>query len=339
MAHDGPMPDLRRVANPPSPFESRRIEWEGEAPEVELEIYEERAKSIVAENDSPDLGFRYSVNPYRGCFHGCVYCYARPGHQYLGFGAGTDFERKIVVKVNAAELLERELRRGKCRGEALAFSGVTDCYQPLEASYGLTRSCLEVCLAHGQRVGIVTKGTAIRRDADLLAALRARVFVSIAFADDEMRRGFDPFAPPIDARFETMRRLAEAGVRVGVALAPIVPGVNDSMIPEILERAHAAGARRSFMTLLRLPAEVREVFDVSLEAIVPGRAGKVRSAIREMRGGRMNDPRFGHRMRGSGARWHTIEQLYGTWVKRLGLDEEDDEQEELPPPKGQLSLF
>jgi DNA repair photolyase len=156
------MADPRRVANPPSPFESRHVEWDGPPPDVALEVYEEHAKSIVTENDSPDVGFRFGVNPYRGCFHGCVYCYARPSHQYWGFGAGTDFERKIVVKINAPELLARALARGRCGDEPIAFSGNTDCYQPLEASYELTRRCLEVCLRHAHPVGIITKGTVIR---------------------------------------------------------------------------------------------------------------------------------------------------------------------------------
>jgi DNA repair photolyase len=242
------MPDLRRIANPPSPFESRYIEWDGAPPEVALEVYEERAKTIITENASPDVGFRFGVNPYRGCFHGCVYCYARPSHQYWGFGAGTDFERKIVAKVNAPELLDRELASDRCRGEALVFSGNTDCYQPLEGSYELTRRCLEVCLRHEQPVGIITKGTLIRRDIELLTRLAevapVHVWISIAFSDDRIRRLLDPFAPPVEARFETMRRLSAAGIEVGVACAPILPGLNDSMIPAVLERAAGSGGTR-----------------------------------------------------------------------------------------------
>ncbi len=365
------MPDLRRVANPPSPYESRSVEWDEPPPEVALEIYEERCKTIVTENASPDVGFRFSVNPYRGCFHGCIYCYARPSHQYWGFGAGTDFERKIVVKVNAPELLDRALARDRCGGESIAFSGNTDCYQPLEASYELTKRCLEVCLKHGQPVGIITKGSVIRRDVPLLAELHREagvtVFVSIAFSDDEMRRAFDPFAAPIDARFETMARLAKAGVDVGVAVSPIIPGVNDSMIPAILERAASCGATRTFSTLLRLPREVRDVFDVCLEEVLPQRARKVKNALLEMREGRANDralaqarPRrgrasaerepggaapkddwgFGSRMRGSGARWQAIEQLFETYARRYGLRGEDVGAEKRAPRKrGQLSLF
>jgi DNA repair photolyase len=337
------MPDQRRVHNPPNPFESRHVEWEGVAPEVELEIYEERAKSIIAKNDSPDIGFRFSVNPYRGCFHGCVYCYARPSHQYAGFGAGTDFERKIVVKINAPELLERELGRGVTGGALLAFSGVTDCYQPLEASYELTRRCLEICLRHEQPIGIVTKGSVIRRDVDLLARLHeaasAHVYVSIAFDDDAMRRAFDPFASPIDARFETMRRLAEAGVPVGIAIAPVIPGVNDSSIPKLLARAREMGARRSFMTMLRLPQEVREVFEQRLEEVLPDRARKVMSGVRAMRGGKANDAKFGSRMAGTGPRWETIEQLYAMTAKRLGFERGDPPEPPKKPRKGQLPLF
>lgn len=336
------MADLRRVANPPNPFESRHVEWEGPPPEVALEVYEERAKSIVTENRSPDVGFRFGVNPYRGCFHGCVYCYARPSHQYWGFGAGSDFDRKIVAKVNAPELLDRELSRDRCRGELLAFSGNTDCYQPLEASYRLTRRCLEVCLKHAQPVSIITKGTLIRRDIELLAELGRRaplhVWISVAFSDDRARRVLDPFAPPVDARFETMRRLADAGIEVGLACAPVIPGLSDAMVPAVLERAANAGATRAFMSLVRLPREVAEVFEARLEEAIPERADRVKNAIREMRGGRVNDARFGLRMRGSGARWDTIEQLFAMQAKRLGLQRGDPPKPERPK-KRQLSLF
>jgi len=343
------MPDLRRVANPPSPFESRHVEWDGPPPEVELEVYEERAKTIITENASPDVGFRFGINPYRGCFHGCIYCYARPSHQYWGFGAGTDFERKIVVKVNAPELLDRELARGRTGGEGLALSGNTDCYQPLEATYELTRGCLEVCLRHAQPVSIITKGTLIRRDVELLCALSreapVHVWISVAFSDDRVRRVLDPFAAPVDARFETMRRLADAGISVGVACAPIIPGLSDAMIPAVLARASAAGASRAFMSLVRLPREVREVFEARIDEALPQRARKVKSAIRQARGGAMNDSRFGSRMRGTGARWNAIEQLFDAQARRLGLQRGEIEATSAPKPeppkkkKRQLSLF
>jgi DNA repair photolyase len=245
----------RRVSNPPNPWRTAHVELLGAAPQVELEVFEEEARSIVAENDSPDIPFRFSVNPYRGCFHACAYCYARPTHQYLDWGAGTDFDRRIVVKTNAAELLREELARGRTGRETIAFSGVTDCYQPLEAHYGLTRACLTACAEFRQPVGIVTKGALIERDVDVLARLgeraRAAVTVSIPFADDADGRAIEPFAAPSSRRFETLARLSQAGVDTGIAVAPLIPGLNDHAIPELLERARAAGAKRASMTLLR----------------------------------------------------------------------------------------
>ncbi len=223
----------RRVSNPPDPWSSTHVEWLEEPPPVALEVYEEDAHSIVATNDSPDVGFERSVNPYRGCQHACAYCYARPTHPYLGLGAGTDFDSKIVVKRNAPELLRRELAnlRRAGRTSPLAFSGVTDCYQPLEASYELTRRCLEVCLEFRQAVGVITKSALVRRDQELLARLErragARVCLSIPFADDGDARRLEPFASSPTTRFETLRRLSAAGVPVGVAIAPLIPGLND----------------------------------------------------------------------------------------------------------------
>ncbi len=313
----------RRVSNPPNPWASSQVEWLGEPPSVELEVYEEEARTIVAENDSPDVPFRFSVNPYRGCQHACAYCYARPSHQYLGFGAGTDFDSKIVVKRNAAELLERELARGRLGEEWLAFSGVTDCYQPLEAAYGLTRACLEVCLARRARVGVVTKSALVRRDADLLARLAraagARVFVSIPFADEAVARAIEPWAPAPRTRFETLRALAAAGLDCGVALAPLIPGLNEADVPRILEAARAAGARHAFLIPLRLAAEVRSVFEERLRAALPLRADKVLSAVRELRAGKHNESAFGARMRGVGPRWEAVRDLFALTCRRLGL--------------------
>jgi DNA repair photolyase len=263
------------------------------------------------------------VNPYRGCFHGCAYCYARPTHEWLGFGAGTDFERRIVVKTNAPELLARAFARPRWRGETVAFSGVTDCYQPLEASYGLTRRCLEVALAARNPVGVITKGALVERDADLLAQLArgpgARVFLSIPFADDEDSRKIEPWAAAPSRRFAALERLASAGVPAGVGIAPAIPGLNDHQIPAILQRAKAAGAQRAFLILLRLPGSVGPVFEARLREAFPARADKVLHAIEELRGGRRNDPRFGSRMRGSGPRWDAIETLFRVTCRRLGL--------------------
>ena len=314
----------RRVSNPPNPWDTVHAEWLGEAPEAELEVFEEEAKSIVSENDSPDVGFRYSVNPYRGCFHACAYCYARPTHQYLGWGAGTDFDRKIVVKVNAPELLRNEMMRRSWTGDTLVFSGVTDCYQPLEAVYGITRRCLEVCAEFRNPVGIVTKGALVRRDADVLAVLAreagAMVYVSIPFADDRTSRLVEPNASPASQRFETLAVLSEAGIRTGVAVAPVIPGLNDSDIAGVLARAREAGAASAFLTLLRLPAEVLPVFEERLAEAFPDRAARIWSNLRQARGGKKNESRFGARMEGVGPRWAAIENLFEIECRRLGLN-------------------
>ncbi len=317
----------RPVDNPPNPWSSTHVEWLEEPPAAALSVYEEEARTVLSRNDSPDIPFHYSLNPYRGCLHACAYCYARPSHQYLGFGAGTDFDRKIVVKKNAPEVLRRELMRPSWAGDVIMFSGNTDCYQPLEASYQLTRRCLEVCLEFQNPVALVTKSALIRRDVELLAALaqraRASVMLSIAFARDDVARKMEPYASRPSNRFDVMRRLADAGVRTGILVAPIIPGLNESDIPELLERAHEAGASRAGMTLLRLPAEVLPVFDGRLEEAFPERAQKVRNAIREMRGGKMNESSFGARFEGKGARWQAIERMFDVHARRLGLDGDD----------------
>jgi DNA repair photolyase len=313
---------MRRVDNPKNPWTTAHVEYFGDAPTVQLEVYEEDAKSIVTENDSPDISFRWSVNPYRGCFHGCAYCYARPTHQYLGFGAGSDFERRIVVKRNAPELLRHRLQRADWSGDGVVFSGVTDCYQPLEATYELTRRCLAVCAEFRQPVGIVTKGALVERDVDLLAALArhdaATVYVSIPFADADDAHRIEPFVGTPMRRLRALKVLADAGVRTGVSVSPLIPGLNDHQIPEILERARDAGAQHAFHVLLRLPAEVEDVFVERLEAAFPLRAAKVLSLLGQMRGGRANDPRFGHRMRGTGPRYELMRDLFDRTAKRLG---------------------
>jgi len=327
------------VLNPPNPFERDRVEWEVPT-DARLEVFEEHAKSVVSENRSPDIGFRYSVNPYRGCFHGCIYCYARPSHQYWGFGAGTDFDRKLIVKVNAPELLERRLRGRGWGGETIAFSGNTDCYQPLEAAYELTRACLEVCARRRNPVAVITKSTLVRRDAELLASLHeragCRVAISIAFADDALRRVFDPFAPPAAARFETVRRLADEGLRVSVGLAPIFPGLNDAEIPELLERSKEAGASSAWMSLGRLPRETQPYFLERVRAELPTLAAKIENGLRDTRAGALDDARFGDRMRGRGPRWQLIERVFDVHARRLGLTSKEPEPE--PPRRGQLDL-
>ena len=274
-------------------------------------------------------------------------CYARPTHQYLGWGAGTDFDRKIVVKTNAPELLREELMRKSWAGDTIVFSGVTDCYQPLEAVYGITRRCLEVCADFRNPVGIVTKGALVRRDVDVLSRLareaRATVYVSVPFSDDAMGREIEPNASLPSQRIETIALLSAAGIRTGVAVAPVIPGLNDSQIAEVLARAREAGAKTTFLTLLRLPAEVLPVFEERLAQAYPSRASKVWSNIEQARGGKRNEYRFGARMEGVGPRWAAIENLFEIERRRLGYDDEEDDEPSTStfrrPPGRQRGLF
>ena len=324
--------------NPPNRFERAHIDWEGEAPPADLRVHEEQAKSALSENRSPDVGFRWSVNPYRGCFHACAYCYARPTHPYLGFGAGTDFDRQIVVKVNIVERLRASLQRKSWKRELIAFSGNTDCYQPIESQYELTRGCLQVCAEHETPVTIITKGKLVRRDIDVLQELQrrsaVRVTLSIPFANDRHSRAIEPFASPPSKRFDTLRLLSEAGVDTAVAVAPIIPGLNEDQIPEILERARDAGASSAFKILLRLPLEVAPIFEERLEEAVPLRQRKIMNAIREMRDGRTNETRFGSRMVGLGPRWALTEQLFAMHCARLGLEHLAGETPQPSPRRG-----
>jgi DNA repair photolyase len=339
---------MRRTDNPQNRFEAQSVEWLEEPPYALLEVHEERSKSIVSANDSPDIPFRYSVNPYRGCYHGCWYCYARPSHQYWGFGAGTDFERKIIVKTNAAELLRARFDEDAWSGDPITFSGNTDCYQPLEAAWRLTRACLSVCAEYQNPVAIITKSALIQRDLDVLRALneraRLRVYVSIPFADDAKARLVEPGASAPSKRLAALASLSAAGIETGIAVAPIIVGLNDPDIPELLSRARDAGAKHAFKTAIRLPAEVLPVFESRLAQTFPDAAGKVMSAIVQIRRGKKNESRFGDRMHGCGPRWQVVEDLFALHCQRLGFN--DDEREsfyDLPTtfrrPRGQLSLF
>lgn len=314
---------LARVANPPNPFSATHVDWLGEPPRQPVEVYVDHTRDILSTNDSPDIPFRYSVNPYRGCFHGCAYCYARPTHEYLSFGAGSDFDRKLVVKPEAATLLRAAFEKRSWAGELVVFSGNTDCYQPLEASYRLTRACLEVCLDYRNPVGIITKAPLIERDLDLLSGLakhaRLTVAISIPFADRDHARAMEPAVAPPERRLETVRRLADAGVEVGVNVAPIIPGLNDSQMVEVLEQARERGARFAGMTLLRLPGPVAGVFEARLREAMPDRADRVLNRVREARGGALYKGEFGTRMRGEGEYAGTISALFRQTCRRLGF--------------------
>ncbi len=314
----------RAVDNPPNPWASTEVEYlDGDAPDARLQVYEDRTRQILSKNDSPDVGFTWSVNPYRGCFHACAYCYARPSHEYLSFGAGTDFERKIVVKPEAPDLLREAFERRSWQGNLVAFSGVTDCYQPLEASYRLTRGCLEVCAEYKNPVGIITKAPLIERDLDLLEALSAvtqvRVAVSIPLWDVEKARAMEPFVATPQRRMRIVERLASRGIPVGVSVAPVIPGLGDEEIGDVLKAAKDAGARFASYVLLRLPGAVKGVFEERLRATLPLRADKVMRRVRETRGGKLYDATFGARGSGEGVYADTIAALFEGTARRLGL--------------------
>ncbi len=314
----------RQADNPQNRFEAVSVEYEDgiERPQ-NLKLYREQGKSLLSRNDSPDLPFRWSANPYRGCAHACAYCYARPYHEYLGFGAGTDFDTQIIAKINAPILLRQELQQAKWDGEPIAFSGVTDCYQPAESALKLTRQCLQVCAEEANAAGIITKSTLILRDADVLQSLKdaagCNVVLSIPIGDADMARKLEPYAAAPDQRFRALEKLSALGIHTGISLGPVIPGLTDSHIPKLLERAAGAGARFAFYTMLRLPGAVEGVFLQRLKAEFPLQAGKVEHHVRDLRDGEMYDARFGDRMRGTGAMADMIANLFRLHAQRHGL--------------------
>jgi DNA repair photolyase len=320
---------MRRVMNPPNPFESQHRDLLEPAPHVQLQMFEDATRDILSRNESPDLPFRWSLNPYRGCFHACAYCYARPTHEYWGFGAGTDFESKIIVKREAATLLRRTFEKPSWKGELILFSGNTDCYQPLEASLELTRACLEVCAEYRNPVGIITKGALVLRDLDLLRRLHqeasVHVYFSIPFSDDEVARKVEPHAPSSRKRFEAMAILANAGISTGISLSPIIPGLNDEDVPDLLARAKQAGAVEAMATLLRLSGPVEPVFMERMAAAFPDRITKITNRIRDVRGGAISEGAFFERHCGTGPYWAMIEQLFEVSRRKVGLSVLRDE--------------
>ncbi len=316
--------------NPPNRFERLRYLEEPEAGESEAEparpktLYlRDPSRTILATNESPDVGFDASVNPYRGCTHGCAYCYARPTHEYLGFSAGLDFETRILVKEDAPELLRRALASPRFEPRVIALSGVTDPYQPVEQRLRLTRRCLEVLAEFRNPTAIVTKSRLVTRDVDLLGELArhgaASVHVSVTSLDPELQRRMEPRASSPRLRLEAIEALARAGIPVGAMVGPVIPGLTDHEIPAILDAAAGAGARFASWILLRLPFGVAGLFEAWLERHHPERKDKVLHRIQEVRGGRLNDPRFGSRMRGEGLYAEQIESLFALAARRAGL--------------------
>ncbi len=336
------------MSNPDNRFHQTAVAWDVELPpKVRLSVFEDQSKSILSRNDSPDLGFDWSANPYRGCFHGCAYCYARPSHEYLDFGAGTDFERKLIVKPQAPRLLAERFDRRGWTGELVLFSGNTDCYQPLEAMHGLTRACLQVCLEYRNPVSIITKGAVVERDAALIAELGreayATVTVSLPFLSPQYARAIEPYVPSPARRLAVIETLASAGITVGVNVSPIIPGLNDAEAPAVLQAAKDAGASFYGSTMVRLPRPVDAVFEARIRETLPLRADRILSQIEACRGGARNDPRFGARMRGQGARWDVIEAMIRGAAKRVGLGKApavpDPSPFRRPERSGQLGLF
>ena len=276
---------MRAVSNPPNPWSSTDVEYLDEIPEARLEIFEDDTKSILSKNDAASVGFDFGLNPYRGCQHACSYCEARRRHELLGFGAGTDFDAKIVVKPRAPELLREAFERPSWKGDVVVFSGATDCYQPLEASYRLTRRCLEVCAEYKNPVAIITKGALIERDLDVLGRLnetaRVTISISVPIWDAEAARRIEPLVPTPRRRIRVIERLSAAGLDVGVSIAPLIPGLGEEGMPAVLEAAKAAGARRAVMSLLRLPAPVDVVFAERLRVDLPLRADRILARVRK----------------------------------------------------------
>jgi DNA repair photolyase len=286
-------------------------------------FYKDTSKSFITYNDSPDIGYNASVNPYRGCEHGCSYCFARPTHEYLGFSAGLDFETKIMVKVDAPNLLRQELSSKKWQPQMVGFSGVTDIYQPIERTLELTRKCLEVFLDFRNPVSLVTKNHLVTRDIDILKELAkydcVSVAISITTLDEDLRRVMEPRTSTATRRLEAVSRLAEAGIHVGVLTAPIIPGLNDFEIPKLVKASVEAGAKFVGYSIVHLPYGVKDIFAAWIEQHFPEQADKVLNRIRAMRGGKLNDPRFGHRMRGEGIFAEQIKALHKIACKKAGL--------------------
>jgi DNA repair photolyase len=299
---------------------------------------------VIAWNESPDVGFAASLNPYRGCEHGCPYCYARPYHEYLGFSAGLDFETRILVKERAPELLRRTLASPGFAPQVIALSGATDAYQPIERRLGITRRCLEVLAECRNPVAVVTKNRLVTRDADLLAGLArvgaASVTLSITTLDPELQRRLEPRASSPRLRLEAIAELAHARVPVGVNVAPVIPGLTDHEIPAILQAAADAGAAFAAWLMLRLPHGVAPLFSDWLERHRPERRAKVLSRIRAVRDGRLNDPRFRTRMRGEGFFAEQLRDLFELSRRRAGLAKRGPELSTAAFRRpGQLALF
>ena len=316
--------------NPPNRFiplyRERVDDWvDPDDPAPTTRFFRDGTRTALASNDSPDIPFRFSLNPYRGCEHGCIYCYARPSHEWLSLSAGLDFETKIFVKENAPELLRAELSAKKWVPQTVSISGVTDAYQPVERRLEITRRCLQVFAEFKNPVGIVTKNALVARDIDLLKELAsvqaAMVFVSVTTLDSDLARVMEPRASAPAARLRAIEELASAGIPVGVMNAPVIPGLNDHETPAILEAAASAGAIAAGYVILRLPYVVKQLFETWLEQHFPARKEKVLGRLREVRGGKLNETRFGTRMKGEGEWAEVFGDMFRLHRRRVGMQE------------------
>jgi DNA repair photolyase len=317
-------------------------------PTLRTEVSIERPRSIISYNRSPDLPFDRSINPYRGCEHGCVYCFARPSHAYLGLSPGLDFETRLVARPDAPEVLKSELGRKAYKAAPIAIGTNTDPYQPIEKEHEIMRRCLEVLDACSHPVAIVTKGTLIERDLDILSRMArrglVRVGISVTTLDAGLSRVMEPRAPGPKRRLATIRRLSEAGVPVRIMASPMVPALSDPELEQILEAGKTAGARTASWIMLRLPREVSPLWQEWLAVHYPDRAKRIMTRLREMHGGKDYDARWGHRMRGEGAYAEMVAHRFAVALKRLGLKEKapamrTDLFQPPRPDSDQLSLF
>lgn len=318
------------VISPTNRFQEWSMEGDPEsfdpdAPGPRTRFYPDQTTNIICTNDSPDIGFTASVNPYRGCEHGCVYCYARPTHEYLGWSAGLDFESKIMVKFNAPELLRRELSAKKWKPQHIAISGVTDCYQPAEKKFRITRGCLEVLAEFRNPVGLVTKNHLICRDLDVLQELNRHqcvmAFVSVTTLDSDLARKLEPRASLPAHRLDAIATLAAAGIPVGVMVAPVIPGLTDVEIPRILKATREAGAQAAGTVMLRLPYAVKDLFNAWLETHFPEKRDRILARVQHIRGGKLNESAFGKRMSGEGVFADQIHQLFDVSKRKAGFPE------------------
>jgi DNA repair photolyase len=346
----GPFPGRGAGLNPPNRFERLHLSPDPAVPDEDrpdprTEFYFDASESILSHNDSPDVPFTWGLNPYRGCEHGCAYCFARPFHEYLGFSSGLEFETRIMVKLRAPALLREALLAPGWRPECITFSGATDCYQPAERQFRVTRACLAVCAEFRNPVAIVTKSGLVTRDRDLLEKLAAHraaaVLVSVTTLDSTLAGRLEPRASRPAHRLRAIRELAASGIPVGVMVAPIIPGLTDHEMPAILEAASAAGATHAGYTLLRLPYAVKDIFLHWLDDHAPGKKARILDRVRAIRGGRLNVGEWGRRMHGDGVFAEQIRTLFATAARRAGL-----RQERIPlatdqfvRPGGQLELF